>query len=308
MSVGFLLVAAPLGTLAAAWSAAVAMRLRAPHGPHPLGVRLECTRCGGADSPPRTLLRLAGGTCRRCGFNPPGWVLGAQAAGAAVPAIALYLSGEPADAAMLTLSGWLLLAIWITDEVSLWIPHAFWAMGLAVGLMSQAYAGGLSAAAWRGMEAAVLVAALALAAAVARLFTSVSSVGLGDFGVLAFLAVVLGYDATLDALLITGILALGLVAVRAAPPRARPRAFVLATSAVLATLLFEIAGAVIAAAALGAAVRRGRQRARATALPLGALLAAGALILIAWTAPLRRPSAAAETGGTHQLSHRSHEP
>ena len=307
MNAVFLLVAAPLGIVAAAWCAAAAMRLREPDG-HALPCHVECTSCGGVDSLPGTLLRVSGSRCRLCGSRSPTWVLGAQAAGAAVPAATWYFSAEPIQAAILTLSGWVLLAIWIADEVSLWIPHVFWGTGLLAGLGSQAYAGGLSAAGWRAMEAVVLVAALAVASAIAEKLTRIPPVGLADFGVLGFLGAALGYGGALDVLLITGILALGFVAVRAAPPRARRRAFTLATAAVLATLLFGIPGAALGAAALGAWVRRGRRRARATALPFGALLAAGALIVITWTAPLARPSAAAPSRAADPPTHRSDQP
>ncbi len=307
MNAAFLLVAAPLGIVAAAWCAAAAVRLREPHG-YALRPRMECTCCGASGSLRDTVVRLAGGECSRCGSKPPRWVLRAEAAGAAIPVMALYFSAEPGQAAAVTLSGWLLLGIWIADEVSLWIPHAFWGAGLIVGLGSLAYAHGVAAAGWRAMEAMVLVAALAAGSIIARQFTRIPAMGLADYGVIAFLGVALGYDATLDVLLVTGILALGFVAVRAARPRARRSAFTLAIAAVLATLLLGIPGAVIAGAALGAWVHRGRRRARATALPFGALLAAGALILITWTARPARPSAAAEAGAAHLRTHDTDQP
>lgn len=303
----FCMVAAPIGIVAAAWYAAVAMRLCEPHG-HPFDPQVACTCCGRADSLPATLHRLAGGPCRLCGSTPARWVLGAEAAGAIIPALAIYFSGEPAMAAIATLTGWLLLAIWITDEVSLWIPHVFWGTGLVAGLAAQMHAGGVTAAGWRALETVVLVAALVAASMIAKLFTSIPPVGVGDYGVVAFLAAALGYETALDVLLVAGILGLGYVAVRAARPRARRRAFTLATAAVVGTLLLGMPAAATAAVALGLWVRRSPRRARSTALPFGALLAAGTLILITWTAPLGRPSAAANPGADHLRTHRSDQP
>jgi len=164
----FLLAATPLGTAAGAWSASMAVRLRDPDAPA-IRARLECIRCGGADTLRGTVRRLAGAPCSLCGGKPPTWVLRAQVCGAVVPALALYVAHEPAAAAVVTLLGWLLLAIWVCDEMSLWIPHALWAAGMVVGLAALGYANGASAAASRVIETAGLVAALGVAAAAARL-------------------------------------------------------------------------------------------------------------------------------------------
>jgi prepilin signal peptidase PulO-like enzyme (type II secretory pathway) len=280
----FLLAAMPLGIAVAAWAISVAMRLRDPHASVLIGP-IECPFCGGSGGVSGTLHRLAGGACDRCGARPTTWVIRAELGGAAVPVLALYVAADPMTAAWFTLFGWLLLAIWITDELSLWIPHVFWALGLVASFAAEAHAGGARAAAVRACEAAVLVAAVGAGALAVRLVTRVSPVGAGDFGVLAFLGAALGYEAVVDVLLLAGVIALGVITVRAAKPAARRRAGGLATVAMGATALVGVAGALVTAPVLAAALWRGRARARATALPLGACLAAATFILLTWTAP-----------------------
>lgn len=280
----FLLAAMPLGIAVAAWAISVAMRLRDPHATV-LIAAIECPFCGGSGSVSGTLHRLVGGACHQCGARPTTWVLRAELGGAAVPVLALYVAADPMTAASFTLYGWLLLAIWITDELSLWIPHVFWALGLAASLAAEAYAGGGRAAASRVCEVAVLVGAVGAGALAVRLKTRVSPVGAGDFGVLAFLGAALGYAAVVDILLLAGVIAVGVVTVRTAKPAARRRASGLATVAMGATALAGVAGALATAPLLAVALWRGRVRARATALPLGACLAAATFILLTWTAP-----------------------
>jgi hypothetical protein len=297
----FLLSTAPLGIIAAAWFACVAVRLR-DSCDHVMDPRLECMRCRGADAPRDAVRRLLGGACRTCGSKPHTWVLRAQAGGAVLPALVLYAVPDPAQAAVVTVLGWLLLGIWIADETSLWIPHVFWATGILVGLAAIWHADGASGAGWRVWEVVVLGIALGAAAVAARALTRVAPAGPADYGVLAFIVAAVGYEAALDILLISGILGLGFAAVRAAPPAARAAPFALAILSVLAALMFGVPGTAAGAALLLVTLRTGRARSRRAALPLGACLAGGTFIVTTWTAPLEpRPEAAAPAGAAHPL-------
>jgi Flp pilus assembly protein protease CpaA len=280
----FLLAALPLGAVAAAWAITVAMRLRHPQAPS-LVARIECPFCGGAGAVRDTVRRLAGGACHRCGARPTAWVLRAQLGGAAIPVLALYVAADAASAATFTLLGWLLLVIWITDELSLWIPHVLWMSGLVGSFIIVGYAGGAAAAAMRAIQVGLLISAIAIAASALRLRTRISPLGTGDYGVLAFIGAALGYDAVLDVLLMAGVLALGFMVIRAATPATRGRAAALSTCAALLTMIFGAAGGCAAAPILAVALWRGGARGRAAALPLGAYLAAATFILITWTAP-----------------------
>lgn len=102
-------------------------------------------------------------------WKPRGRVLRVRAAGTAVPAIAFSSSAGLARAVIVP-RPWHLLANWIAGEVSLWIPHAFRARGMVLGLVAQRCTGGVMAP--NKFRIKIALEHLAVASALALTFIS----------------------------------------------------------------------------------------------------------------------------------------
>jgi hypothetical protein len=229
--------------------------------------------------------RLFAGAARllapQAGAEPDrGWRDPATLVGACIPvAAALYAPG-PAAALAVTGIGWLLLAIAVCDERTLRIPHVLWIVGIGVGLVVA-----WSVAGWRGIGARILCAAamdgaLLLCAGAAQLLWRRAVLGPADYGVVAFVSAVCGLGATVDVLLLGGVIALASVVERQASPGRRAAA---ATSlaAVLAAALLGTGGAAAGATILTVLAVRGSRRGRPPSpAPFGSCLAAATILVV----------------------------
>jgi prepilin signal peptidase PulO-like enzyme (type II secretory pathway) len=122
---------------------------------------------------------------------------------------------------VVTVAGWLLLGIAVCDERTLRIPHAFSATGVAMGLALAGIAGGAPAVVDRATAAVAAAAFLWVLARGAGALAGREALGAGDHGVVAFLIVLLGPRAALDAVLAGALVALAWAGAAATRSRRR---------------------------------------------------------------------------------------
>lgn len=179
-------------------------------------------------------------------------------------------------------AGWLLVGIAIFDERSLQVPHVLSVFGIVVGLALGWSEGGWAGVAARAFAATALAAGVWGAARVAGAVQGRAAIGVGDYGVVAFVGALCGPVVGLDVLLVAGVAALAYLS-----PTPRVRFAPLVRSSLLAAAVGlaaygGVAGPAVSALAL--VLLRSALATRAprapVAAPFGACLALGVVVVI----------------------------
>lgn len=209
---------------------------------------------------------------------------GAAAAGT-LPLCYWVSSGSAAITAAASILSWLLVAAAVEDAVSLRISHVWWVAGIAGGIVTAWVAGGTVAVADRIRDILVVAGGFGLCAAAASRFRR-AAVGAADYGVLAAVTAACGAAATLEIVLLAGLIALACVVL----PRGMQGAL-MGGAAVAGAVALGLAGTVGAVIFLASfAIRHSAESRRAA--PFGACLAVGALCVVLFGTAARVPLSA----------------
>jgi hypothetical protein len=197
---------------------------------------------------------------------------GAAAAGA-LPLFYWVSSGSAAITAAASLLSWLLVGAAVEDAVSLRISHFWWVGGIAGGIATAWVAGGTVAVADRIRDILVVAGGFGLCAIAACRFRP-AAVGAADYGVLAAVTAACGAAATLEIVLLAGLIALAWLVL----PRGTLGAL-MGGAAVAGAVALGLAGTVGAVIFLATVAIR-HPAAYARAAPFGACLTVGALCVV----------------------------
>jgi hypothetical protein len=205
---------------------------------------------------------------------------GSRWVGSLIPVAAWAWMSGLFSTAIAAAAGLLLLGVVVCDEGTLRVPHAISGIGVGLGLGVAAVACGWPGALRRAGAVVLLTLVLAAAAEVGRRIAGRPALGVGDFGVLAFLSSLGGIGAAPDLLLLGGLLALAWTVVHSAPERRKAAYAALGVLAVILVGLLGFPGAVVGGLALVLGVRREVSAQAAAPAPLGACVCAAVFLLL----------------------------